>query len=105
MSAHAPAAHVTEHAHPGAGEYIKIAVILSVITAVEVTVYYIGALRPILPEILIVLSATKFALVVMFYMHLKFDDRLFSAMFLFGLATASFTIIVFIALFHGLLHV
>jgi cytochrome c oxidase subunit 4 len=104
MSTQAPT-HPTEHAHPGAREYIIIATILGAITAVEVTVYYMGALRPILPHTLIVLSAVKFAMVVMFYMHLKFDHRIFSGMFLFGLATAAFTIIVFIALFHGILHV
>jgi cytochrome c oxidase subunit 4 len=103
MSTHAPA-HPVEHAHPGAAEYIRIGVILTAITATEVTVYYIMALRPILGAILIVLSAVKFALVVMFYMHLRFDSRLFSAMFLFGLGTAAFTIIVFIALFHGLIQ-
>lgn len=103
MSAHVPS-HPTEHAHPGAREYIIIAAILSVITGVEVAVYYMDALRPILPHTLIVLSATKFALVVMFYMHLKFDHKIFTGMFLFGLATAAFTIIVFIALFHGIIH-
>jgi cytochrome c oxidase subunit 4 len=49
-----------------------------------------------------VLSAFKFALVVMFYMHLKFDHRLFSGFFLFGLGAAGFIIVVFIALFHFL---
>jgi cytochrome c oxidase subunit IV len=105
MSVHAVAHDPTEHAHPGAQQYITIAVILSVITAVEVAVYYLDALRPIIAPILIVLSAVKFAIVVMFYMHLKFDSRLFSGMFLFGLATAAFTIIMFIALFHGLVPI
>lgn len=101
----APAsAHPREHPHPGAREYIKIAVALTIITAIEVTVYYLEAMRPILAGVLIVLSAVKFALVVMFYMHLKFDHRLFSGVFLFGLGTAAFTIIAFIALFHGIIH-
>ncbi len=95
--------HAEEHGHPGAAEYIRIALILAAITAVEVGVYYIEGLRPIIGPILVTLSAAKFSLVVMFYMHLKFDHRLFSGMFLFGLATAVFTIIAFIALFHGLL--
>jgi len=103
MSAHTPA-HATEHSHPGAREYIQIAVVLTLITALEVFVYYIHALRPLLPPILLVLSATKFALVVMFYMHLKFDSRLFTAMFVFGLVTAGFTAIAFLALF-GYVHV
>ena len=101
MSAHAPT-QVTEHAHPGASKYIQIAVILGIITTVEVAVYYISALRPVIMPILIGLSAVKFSLVVMFYMHLKFDNRLFTSLFLFGLVVASFVIVAFIALFHFL---
>jgi len=103
MSAHSPA-HTTEHAHPGAREYIQIGVVLTAITAVEVFVYYLQPLRGVLPPILIVLSAVKFSLVVMFYMHLKFDSRLFTGMFLFGLVTAAFTALVFLGLF-GYVHV
>jgi cytochrome c oxidase subunit IV len=107
MSAHTPSAppHAEEHAHPGSAEYVKIAVILTVITAIEVGVYYVDALRPLIGPILITLSVVKFALVVMFYMHLKFDHPLFTAMFMFGMATAVFTIIALIALFHGLLPI
>ena len=93
------APHTVEHGHPGARQYITIAVILTVITAIEVGVYYVDALRPLLPPILIVLSAGKFALVVMYYMHLKFDHPIFTGMFLFGLATAIFTFVAFLALF------
>ncbi len=100
MSVYVPA-HPMEHAHPDARKYITIAVILGVITAMEVAVWYVlvGPVRQILPPVLIALSALKFALVVMFYMHLKFDHRIFTAMFLFGLGTAGFTIIAFLALF------
>jgi cytochrome c oxidase subunit IV len=88
-----------EHGHPDARQYILIATVLGVITAIEVTVYYVDALRPILPPTLIALSAVKFALVVMFYMHLKFDHPIFTGMFIFGLATAIFTFVGFLALF------
>jgi len=101
MSAHVPT-HPMEHAHPGAGEYIRIATILTAITAAEVAVYYIYELRPVLMPILLVLSATKFAMVVMFYMHLKFDNRLFTGLFVFGLVTAAFMAVSFIVLFHFL---
>lgn len=98
MSAHVPT-HPTEHPHPGARQYITIAAVLTAITAIEVAVYYMGPMRPILPPVLIGLSALKFALVVMFYMHLKFDHRIFTGLFLFGLGTAAFTITAFLALF------
>ncbi len=69
------------HPHPRQSEYVRIAVILAVITLIEVGVYYVEAIAPFLGAILIVLSALKFALVVMFFMHLKFDNKLFSYLF------------------------
>ena len=101
MAVHQPG-HVVEHAHPGAREYIIIATVLAVITAIEVAVYYVDAMRPMLPPTLIALSALKFALVVMFYMHLKFDHPIFTGMFVFGLATAGFTFVGFLFLFGQL---
>ncbi len=96
------AGHTTEHAHPGPSKYIQIAVVLSVITAVEVAVYYVQALRPLIVPILLVLSTTKFVMVVGFYMHLKFDHRIFTSMFVFGLACAGFMISALVVLFHFL---
>ncbi len=105
MAAHGAVVHAEEHAHPGPAQYVKIAVVLTAITAVEVGVYYVEALRPLIGPILISLSVLKFCLVVMFYMHLKFDHPLFTGLFTFGLAMAIFTIVVFIGLFHGLIPV
>ena len=77
-----------ESAHPSNLAYVIIAVILAVITSIEVAVYYIHALRPALVPILLALSATKFAIVAGYYMHLKFDGKLFSYMFGGGLILA-----------------
>ena len=74
--------------HPGELVYIKIAVILTVITAIEVVIYYVDALASFLVAMLIVLSIAKFAIVVGYFMHLKFDDRRFSYMFVSGLLIA-----------------
>jgi cytochrome c oxidase subunit 4 len=71
----------SERAHPGVGTYLTVAGVLTVITLVEVGVFYVPAFRPFLAPILLILSGTKFALVVMFYMHLKTDHRLFTAIF------------------------
>ncbi|MSQ24649.1 MAG: cytochrome C oxidase subunit IV [Chloroflexi bacterium] len=101
MSAQAPT-HTNEHSHPGPNEYIKIAAVLGAITVVEVAIYYIPALRPVIMPLLIVLSATKFAMVAGFYMHLKFDHRIFTSMFVVGLVAAAFMIVAFIVLFHFL---
>ena len=82
------AAHADEHAHPGPRTYITIALILSVITAVEVAVYYIPVLLPYIFPILIVLSTVKFVMVVGWFMHLKFDHVSYTWYFGGGLALA-----------------
>ena len=74
-----------EHAHPTPKTYAKIAVILCAITAVEFVCYYIQSIRGILVPLLIVLSGIKFALVAMFYMHLKFDHNVFTRLLLVGM--------------------
>jgi cytochrome c oxidase subunit IV len=74
--------------HPGDAEYVRIAVILALITGVEVAVYYIKALKSVLIPILIVLAVTKFTMVALFFMHLKFDSRLFRRLFVTGIILA-----------------
>jgi cytochrome c oxidase subunit IV len=83
------------HAHPSARTYILVAVILTLITAVEVAIYYVPAIRAILPLLaggLVVLAVSKFVLVVGFYMHLKFDNKLFTWLFVGGLLAAIATL-------------
>jgi len=69
------------HPHPSVATYVTVAAVLTVITLVEVGVFYIPAFHPVLAPVLLTLSATKFALVVMFYMHLKTDSHIFTMMF------------------------
>ncbi len=87
-----------ERQHPGAAIYLKIAVVLFVLTALEVAAYEVarkelpGAVmeliaRLIIP-ILVVLSAAKFALVGMYYMHLKQDAKIYSGVFVFPIIIA-----------------
>ena len=45
---------------------------------IEVAIFYIPSLAPVLSPVLLILSTLKFALVAMFYMHLKFDHAWFS---------------------------
>jgi cytochrome c oxidase subunit 4 len=84
--------------HPSAGVYIKIGIVLFVLTALEVGLYeftygeHAGAaghtLQPFFVPLLLALSVAKFALVAMYYMHLKQDHRLFSGVFVFPLIIA-----------------
>jgi cytochrome c oxidase subunit 4 len=83
------------HAHPSQADYVKIAAILAVITAVEVLIYYIEALSDFLVPMLVALSAVKFIMVVGYFMHLKFDSKLL-------LWTFTFAMIISGAVFIGL---
>jgi len=88
-----------EHSHPGAKEYLAIAVVLTVITAVEVAIFYVPQMKPVLVPSLLTLSALKFSLVAMFYMHLKFDHRLFSWLFVVPMVLAAVVILALMKLF------
>jgi cytochrome c oxidase subunit 4 len=91
--------HEHQHAHPTAKKYLGIAIILTIITVIEVAVFYIPSMHQFLPPILLTLSALKFALVAMFYMHLKFDHRLYSWVFVVPMCFATAVILAFLALF------
>ena len=99
MTEHTDVHHVPA-AHASTRTYLVIAAILTVITIVEVGVFYIPALRVILPPTLLVLSAAKFALVVGFYMHLKYDHNLFRAVFIAPLVIAVAVIVGLLFLFR-----
>src|SRR5437868_6667976 len=102
------AGHAEGHSHPGWQLYVIIAVILFVLTAMEVGAYEIADrgitsgfglfVGQMFVEILLVLSAAKFALVAMFYMHLKQDHKLFSGLFVFPILLAVFVVLVLFGL-------
>jgi cytochrome c oxidase subunit 4 len=74
--------------HPSPQEYVRIALILGAITGAEVAVWYMDSLRSVLIPILFTLAAIKFTLVAMWFMHLKFDNRLYARFFLSGILFA-----------------
>jgi cytochrome c oxidase subunit 4 len=90
----------THHDHPGEAKYIKIALILAVITGIEVAFSYIEAVEGILAPSLIFMSIIKFVMVVAFFMHLRFDSRLFRRLFVAGVALALFCYTVMLTTFH-----
>ena len=107
--AHAQGAHGAnghdEHAnHPTAGKYAIIGLILTLITIVEVSAYYYKPWEEsaiYVPSIL-GLSALKFVIVVMFYMHLKYDHKLFRALFTGPFVVAALTLVGLMFLFGKL---
>jgi cytochrome c oxidase subunit 4 len=80
------------------GGYIKIALILAAITALEVSTYYVD-FGPLFMPALMIMMIVKFVMVVSYFMHLKFDNRLFSFLFYTGLGLALFVYFVALATF------
>ena len=72
--------------HPSPFQYVMIAVILCVITALEVATYYLpnDFPRALYVTILLVLAVTKFVTVVAWYMHLRVDRPIFRRFFVVG---------------------
>jgi cytochrome c oxidase subunit 4 len=91
-----------KHEHDYSGidnRYIVIALILAVITGAEVALTYIDV-GPVFIPALLILMVIKFFTVVMYFMHLRFDARIFSVLFYAGLGLAVFVYIVALATFH-----
>jgi cytochrome c oxidase subunit IV len=87
--------------HHGATDkqYVIIAAILMVITGFEITISYVHVGWVFLPALLIMMTA-KFIIVVSFFMHLKFDHKLFSFLFYTGLILAVSVFATALATFH-----
>jgi len=96
------AASEETHAHGSSPRfYLTIGALLAVITVVEVAVTLMGLERIILVPLLLVLSFAKGSCVVMFFMHLRGDARIFQFLFIVPLTIATSMILVFLALFSG----
>jgi cytochrome c oxidase subunit 4 len=93
-------------AHPvhGTKTYWVIGGYLFVLTALEIGAYYVEEqLGSLATPVILILSAAKFILVVMFYMHLKYDSKMFTGIFLFPMALATLVIGGLTILYH-ILH-
>jgi cytochrome c oxidase subunit 4 len=78
-----------EHEHPGPGQYVKVALFLAVVTAIEVGAYYVtGIPDAILSASLLVMMVVKFVMVGLWFMHLRFDSPLFRRLFIVGIVLA-----------------
>jgi cytochrome c oxidase subunit 4 len=106
--AHAPEDVVDRRPHPEGGEhgshpsdkeYILIALILSVLTGIEVAISYIKSLGDAAAPLLLMLAATKFAMVAAFFMHLRFDNRVLRRLFLTGIILAIIVYIIVLLMF------
>jgi len=90
-----------EHAHPGEGQYLLVALFLALVTGAEVVLYYVNIDFRIYAPLLGVLAAIKFATVAMFFMHLRFDSRVFRWFFVTGIVLAVTVYTVVLLTFHA----
>ena len=85
------------HSHPGPKTYIMVGVILAVATVIELIIpnLNLGALQN---PLLLAFTVLKAGLVAAFFMHLKFDQRLYTWLFIFGMfaLTVPFAIVLLV---------
>ncbi len=91
--------------HPGPRQYIVVAIVLAIATAIEVGLYYLNLPHTLLVALLLFFAIIKFSLVVLWFMHLRFDNRIFRRLFVTGLGLAlvvySVVLTVTLILGHG----
>lgn len=68
--------------------YIKVAILLAVLTAAEVLIYFAPP-GPLEVPLLLILMVLKFWIVVAYFMHLRFDSKIFTWLFVGGLVLAA----------------
>jgi cytochrome c oxidase subunit 4 len=100
MSAHSPASADAGHHEPSKFHvFIQIAMILSVITGVEVVLVYLPLAKWFVVTALCLLSAVKFMFVIFYFMHLRWDRVLCTILFFIGLVLAGGTMWALLHLF------
>ena len=95
-------AQTAHRAHPTPAMYWLIAVFLAGVTAIEVAVPYMSVLDPVSVPLLIVLAIIKFGTVVSFFMHLRYDKKLYRTLFLFGAIGAIPLFVIVLLTMHAL---
>jgi cytochrome c oxidase subunit 4 len=97
----APAATHDAHGHEPSKFhiYIQIAMILAVITGVEVVLIYLPLAKWLIVTTLVILSAVKFLFVIFYFMHLRWDKLFCTILFFIGLVLGGFTMFALLHLF------
>jgi cytochrome c oxidase subunit 4 len=102
----APTSHVAAAAHHDDSHdvskfqiYVQIAMLLAVITGIEIVAVYVPFPRWIIVTTLVVLSAVKFLFVIFYFMHLRWDKPFCTILFFIGLTLAGGTAWALLTLF------
>jgi cytochrome c oxidase subunit 4 len=99
--------HTADHSSAPAGHhepskfhfYIQVAMILSVVTGIEVVLVYLPLPKWIVVTSLLVLSVGKFLAVIFYFMHLRWDKVFCTILFFIGLVLAGGTMWALLHLF------
>ncbi len=81
------------------GLYIEIAMLLAVITGLELVTVYLPFMKWLLVTVLVVLSTVKFMFVIFYFMHLRWDKAFCTILFFIGLVLAGGTMWALLKLF------
>ncbi len=95
-----PVGGAPAHDHPSDLKYVKIALLLGLITTFEVATYfYEDASTTFLVLTLLPMMTAKFLIVTGYFMHLKYDNKLFRRVFFFGLILATVVFLILLSTF------
>ena len=100
--AHAAAGHGhADHESSKFQIYVQIAMLLAIITGVEIVAVYLPFAKWIIVTALVVLSTVKFMFVIFYFMHLRWDKPFCTILFFIGLVLAGGTMWALIQLFRA----
>ena len=102
MSATTHTADPSAHGHHEESKFhifVQLAMILAVITGVEIVLIYIPLAKWLIVTSLVTLSLVKFLLVIFIFMHLKWDKMFCTILFFIGLVLAGGTVGALMAIF------
>jgi cytochrome c oxidase subunit 4 len=103
MSAPATSDHAAGHEQEQSKFWIfvQLAMLLAVITGLELVTVYLPFMKWILVTVLVVLSTVKFMFVIFYFMHLRWDKAFCTILFFIGLVLASGTMWALLKLFSA----
>jgi caa(3)-type oxidase subunit IV len=88
------------HGAPSDGTYVIVAISLTIMTSIEVALSYVHRFRPWPLLALLTVMAIKFITVALYFMHLKFDEKILRRVFFFGALLAAAIYSAMLAILH-----
>jgi cytochrome c oxidase subunit IV len=89
-------------AHPGPRQYVSVAIVLAIATALEVGLYYLDLPHALFATLLLFFAVLKFSLVALWFMHLRFDSGIFRRLFVTGIILAITVYLIVLTIFGAL---